>query len=310
MAVKLLASACSDKGCVRKNNEDSFCLNGHYLRREQMDEGGLFRCHAVPYSLFAVCDGMGGEEAGEEASLLSVMRCAESLASGENLYDRERLIYFMRSGCEAVYGQARQRGNHSGATMALLVAAKERLRIANMGDSRIYHLHGGTMKQLSLDHTEMQKLLSQGLITPEQVKTHPKRHMIYQYWGMPLDRAPFLPYISTSIPYHNHDRFLLCSDGLTDMLTNQQIAAVLAAHQPVEWIAETLVRQAKEHGGRDNVTVVVVEVVMDNEDAAPEKTVNIQELYKSRKWLRCLMALLGSLNLYLLLEWVDLLFLK
>ncbi|MBE5801790.1 MAG: serine/threonine-protein phosphatase [Clostridiales bacterium] len=311
MAIRLLASACSDKGCVRKNNEDSFCLNGHYLKREQMDEGGLFKCTANPYALFAVCDGMGGEEAGEEASLLSVTRCSESLAKGEDLYDRQNLIYFMRSGCEAVYEQARQRGNHSGATMALLVAAPERIRIANMGDSRIYRMHNGELRQISQDHTEIQRLLSQGLITPEQVKTHPKRHMINQYWGMPLERAPFSPYLSMSIPYVAGDRFLLCSDGLTDMLSDYEIASILSVAQPVEAVSEALVNRAKANGGRDNVTVVVVEVAeVDQPVNASEKKQTIQNLYSQRKVLNGVLAGLSALNLYLLIEWIDLLFIR
>lgn len=313
MAVKLVASACSDKGCVRKNNEDSFCLNGHFLKREKMDEGGLFKYSATPYALFAVCDGMGGEEAGEEASLLAVSRCAESLKARENLFDREKLVYFLRAGCEAVYAQARERGNHSGATMALLIAAADRLRIANMGDSRIYRLSAGEMKQLTVDHTEIQRLYTQGKITREQMKTHPKRHMIYQYWGMPLDRAPFQPYISTSIPYVNRDRYLICSDGLTDMLTNEEIKSVLSAQAPVEQISEALVRNAKARGGRDNVTVVVIEVESDDEKtvdpnakAKPKKKeVSIQTLYARRKKFRRLLALVGVVNLYLIAEWIE-----
>ena len=309
MAIKLLASAFSDKGNVRKNNEDSFFLNGHYLRREQMDDGGLFKCKAEPYALFAVCDGMGGEEAGEEASLLSVMRCEESLAAKEDLFDREKLVYFLRNGCQAVYDQARQRGNRSGATMALLVAGQERLRIANMGDSRIYRLHKGTMQQISYDHTEMQRLLNAGLIKPEEVKNHPKRHMILQYWGMPLDRAPFTPYMSKSSPYENGDRYLLCSDGLTDMLTDKQIAALLAKNEPVEKISEQMVRQAKAHGGRDNVTVVVIEVHASSDEKAGAKKKKPRQqgkhLKSARRVLGGIAVLLGAVNAYLLLEWLD-----
>ena len=308
MAIKLLASACSDKGCVRKNNEDSFCLNGHYLPREKMDDGGLFKCKAEPYALFAVCDGMGGAEFGEEASLLSVMRCSASLSAKEDLFDREKLIYFLRDGCQAVYDQARQRGNRSGATMALLVAGQDRLRIANMGDSRIYRLHKGAMQQISLDHTEMQRLLNAGLIKPEEVKTHPKRHMILQYWGMPLDRAPLTPDISKSIPYEDGDRYLLCSDGLTDMLTDKQIAALLSKNDPVEKISEQMVRQAKAHGGRDNVTVVVMEVkVTADEKTAAKKQPKKQgkQLQSMRGLLSAIAVLLGAVNVYLLMEWLD-----
>ena len=317
MAVKLIASACSDKGCVRQNNEDSFCLNGHYLKREQMDAGGLFKCVVEPAALFAVCDGMGGEEAGEEASLLSVQICAEYLNSKKKLCDRDNITAFLHGGCEAVYAQAKRRGNHSGATLTMLVAEEEGIRIANMGDSRIYRLNADGFKQLSYDHTEMQRLLNLGQITPEQIPTHPKRHMINQYWGMPLERAPFTPYISDMIPYRNKDRFVLCSDGLTDMLSDAEIARILAMPEPMERISEELVRQAKLKGGRDNVTVIVVEVREDGQKAAAPKKdrkkpakVNVQALYGTRKMLTALTALVCALDAYLILEWVDFLFLR
>ena len=94
------------------------------------------------------------------------------------------------------------------------------------------------------------------------------------------------------------------------MLTDAEIAAVLASPEPVEWVSEMLVRQAKARGGRDNVTVVVIEVCADEESRAPVKRVNLQELYASQKKLTRLMALLGAVNLYFLFEWIDFFFLK
>lgn len=311
MTVRLLASACTDKGCVRQNNEDNFCLNGHYLERSQMDQGGLFKCCVSPTALFAVCDGMGGEEDGEEASLFSVKKCAEYLKSGGKLSDKESLVGFMHTGCEEAYARAAHRGNRAGATMALLVADTAGIRIANMGDSRIYRLSREGLRQISRDHTEMQRLLALGQITPEQIKTHPKRHMINQYWGMPLDRAPFTPYVSDMYPYADRERYLLCSDGLTDMLENREIAQILSRQEPVERISEELVRQAKLHGGRDNVTVVVVEVSCqaDKKVIRGEQARN-QKLYARRKRLQGLLGVVLALDAYVVLEWIDYLFLR
>lgn len=313
MAIQLLASACSDKGCVRQNNEDSFCLNGFHLERQDMDKGGLFKCHVRPNTLFAVCDGMGGEEAGEEASLLSVKMCGEFLKTPEKWSDEGEIKAFLHSGCQAVYDQARQRGNRSGATIALTLMGKNGVRIANMGDSRIYRLHQGKLTQISYDHTEMHKLLLQGKIRPEDIPTHPKRHMINQYWGMPLERAPFTPYVSETIPYVPGDRYLLCSDGLTDMLSDEQIEGLLSAKEPVERISERLVAQAKRNGGRDNVTVIVVEVTQiedkdretENVKKAPDGAVEIEKLYGKRKATKLVMALLLAGQLYTLLEIMD-----
>lgn len=314
MAIQIRASACSDKGCVRQNNEDSFCLNGFHLERQDMDKGGLFKCHVLPNTLFAVCDGMGGEEAGEEASLLSVKMCGEFLKTPEKWND-EGIKTFLRSGCQNVYDQARRRGNRSGATIAMTLMGKNGVRIANMGDSRIYRLHQGKMTQISYDHTEMHKLLLQGKIRPEDVATHPKRHMINQYWGMPLERAPFTPYILEPIPYVIGDRYLLCSDGLTDMLADAQIEELLRAPEPVERISERLVAQAKKNGGRDNVTVIVVEIAQAEENASapeterrvPAEQSEIRNLKGKRMRTKLMMGLMLAAQLYTLLEIVDLL---
>jgi len=318
MGIQLWASACSDKGCVRQNNEDSFCLNGFYLEKQNMDQGGLFKCHVLPDTLFAVCDGMGGEEAGEEASLLSVKLCAEFLKTPEKWAERNNIESFLYSSCKAVYDQAKLRGNRSGATLALTLMNKDGVRVANMGDSRIYRLHRGKMRQISYDHTEIHQLLLQGKIRPEDVKTHPKRHMINQYWGMPLDRAPFTPYVTECIPYTPGDRYLLCSDGLTDMLTDEQIAQILAKDESVEHISQMLVHQAKLNGGRDNVTVIVVEVRDKNKEGAQKKdaaqkkeeteSVETKKLTSARRVLNSLIGVLFAAELYVLLELVDLFF--
>lgn len=259
MNVTLKAAACSNKGLVRQNNEDNFCLNGHFMQREEMDRGGLFKCSVYPSTLFAVCDGMGGEEAGEEASLLSVRLCSEALNAQVKLDDIATMRKFMHDGCESVFQQAQEHHNHSGATMALIYAAPDALHIANMGDSRIYHLGKEGMRQISEDHTEMQRLLRLGQITPEQIKVHPHRHMILQYWGMPLEVADFQPHLAT-LPYSVGDRFLLCSDGLTDMLSDAEIEPILSSANSPGTICANLVSAALKNGGRDNITVLVFEV--------------------------------------------------
>ena len=279
MEIKLKAAVCSDKGRRRQNNEDNFCLNGKYMDLKEMDGGTMYACDALPDALFAVCDGMGGEEAGEEASLLSARLCAEFLKKGGNLTDRAHVESFLRNGCSQVYKQAQQKNNRSGSTLALLLAGKAGLVAANMGDSRIYRLRGGNLSQISEDHTEMQRLLSLGEIRPEDVKRHPLRHMIRQYWGMPLEVAPFTPHISEVIPYEKGDVYLLCSDGLTDMLEDEQIAAILSRNESVEELCRLLVEAALKNGGRDNVTTLVVRV-----ERAPEGEKTIERPRAKKRW--------------------------
>ena len=254
------AAVCSDKGRRRANNEDNFCLNGLFMQREEMDRGGLYETRSDGDALFAVCDGMGGEEAGEEASLLSVQLCARYLEDGKMSAERKKLEAFFLDSCISVMRQAQHNENRSGSTVAMLIADENGLHPANMGDSRIYRFHGGQLQQISEDHTEVQRLLEKGAITPREVKTHPKRHMIRQYWGMPLSVAPFSPYFGDKIPYDEGDKYLLCSDGLTDMLDDAQIEALIRQDKPAAQLCRELVDEALRHGGRDNVTVLIARI--------------------------------------------------
>lgn len=265
----MTAAACSNIGCRRTNNEDNFCLNGQYMQREEMDKGGLYACRAEGKAIFAVCDGMGGEDAGEEASLLSVQLCARFLKDGAMSTERKALQAFFMDGCVSVMKQAQRNNNRSGSTVSLIIADDDGLYAANMGDSRIYRLSKQGFAQISEDHTEVQRLLKKGLIRKEEIKTHPKRHMIRQYWGMPLSVAPFSPYFAPRIPYQRGDKYLICSDGLTDMLEDVQIEAMLKQEKPVGEICQELVDEALRHGGKDNVTVLVFEIE-DEGSAAQE----------------------------------------
>jgi len=258
--VAITAAVCSDKGRRRSNNEDNFCLNGLYMQREEMDRGGLYQCRAEGRAIFAVCDGMGGEEAGEEASLLSAQLCSRFLKDGAMSSDRKALHAFFLDGCVSVMKQAQRNNNRSGSTMSMIIADESGLHAANMGDSRIYRLSKQGFVQISEDHTEVQRLLKKGLIRKEEIKTHPKRHMIRQYWGMPLSVAPFSPYFAPRIPYQRGDKYLICSDGLTDMLEDAQIEALMKQEKPVSEICQELVDEALRHGGKDNVTVLVFEI--------------------------------------------------
>ena len=308
MTVKLIAAACSDKGRRRHNNEDNFCLNGIYMPRGEMDQGGLFTHVAQGRALYAVCDGMGGEEAGEDASLLSAQMCAKYLEEGPMSTKKNDLRTFMHQGCINVFEQAQRNENHSGSTVSLLIADDDGFYAANMGDSRLYHLTAKKLIQVSEDHTEVQRLLRLGEITKEQIKTHPKRHMIRQYWGMPLAIAPFMPYFSPMIPYVHAEKFLLCSDGLTDMLDDPQIEALLRQEKPIDQIAQDLVNAALENGGRDNVTVIVVQVEKERQEGETEKAPKKLML---KKWLlRIALLLLGIADIYVVLELIENLILR
>lgn len=239
--------AASDVGLVRQVNEDAFLV-------------------APP--VFVVADGMGGHEGGDVASRIVVEEFG-ALAEGE--------CYDPRRGAETVVAtlarvQARileyaeaQRSSRSRwyagttAVVALLVedADGPKWLLANLGDSRVYRLNDGVLDQISVDHSVVQELVDSGQITAEEAATHPERHVITRALGSPDGAEPdfFL------MPLPSAERLLLCSDGVTGMLDDEQVGAILLdTHDPRD-AADRLVRAAVEAGGRDNATAVVVDVV-------------------------------------------------
>lgn len=272
MAITLVQTAVvNHKGLVRGNNEDNFYLDGSYMHREKMDEGAYVTGSSKErYQLYAVCDGMGGADCGEEASFSAVTQLAEHKKDYARLTDEEQLTQTLRGMSENVYDEAVSRGQKSGTTIAMVLVDGSRVHIANVGDSRIYRLQKGMLSQVSVDHSKVQRLISMGLITPEQARTHKDRHVINQFLGMPRD-VKISPHIDSSEKLRKDDIYLLCSDGLTDMVEDEQIEAILKEGKEPGETAQKLVKTALKNGGRDNVTVMVLKVLQVAEEIAPKE---------------------------------------
>lgn len=259
MRWKVTAAVCSDKGCVRGNNEDSFYLNGQYMPREKMDNGGLFRGDsAESRQLYAVCDGMGGQARGEEASFSAVSRLDELrnfLFRGGDV--SEGIKDYVRRANEAVL--AVDESHNAGTTLVLLYLDGHVATVAHIGDSRAYLYRDRKLTRLTEDQSEAQRLINIGVLTPETVKSHPARHALTRYLGFPAGGDYVLNATISQHPLRRGDVFILCSDGLTDMLEDDEIAIMLD-REPAE-ASEMLVCAAKAGGGRDNVTALVVKAI-------------------------------------------------
>jgi protein phosphatase len=251
--VDLHHGAATDVGRVRKVNEDSFLV-------------------APP--VFVVADGMGGHSGGDVASRIVVEEFARLADEG---YDPRRGAEHVaetiaRSQARILaYGDT-QRGVHprwhagTTAVVAVLVEDDEGTKwlLANLGDSRIYRLVDGELDRVSVDHSVVQELIDAGEITAEESLTHPERHVITRALGSPGGVEPdfFL------LPLPSVERLLLCSDGVTGMIEDQEIEDILHSVADPRDAAHALVRAAVEAGGRDNATAVVVDVVgLVNEDS-------------------------------------------
>lgn len=230
--------SATDVGRVRSNNQDSSLV-------------------ALP--LFAVADGMGGHAAGEVASRLALdtLRTSitdqslESLVAGVKLANTR---VFEMSHTDA---SMRGMGTTLCAVALVVIDGHERLAVVNVGDSRVYVLQDGALIQVSEDHSLVESMVRQGTITPEQAKIHPQRNILTRALGIDGE----VGVDSWEVAPFSGDRYLLCSDGLFNEVTDEHIAEVLTDTEDPQEAAEILVRMANEGGGRDNITVVIVDVV-------------------------------------------------
>jgi len=241
--------ARSEIGHARENNEDKFDFY-------EPDEEPLL---AARGSVYLVCDGMGGHNAGQIASELAAKQFLHAYyhlggtaqeAARHAILQAHHYIAEMASKIPSRYGM--------GTTLTALILKQDEGILAHVGDSRCYRLREGVFEQLSRDHTLVARLVEQGIITPEQARYHPQRNVIRQAVGVADPSEPLEPDIET-FALQAGDLYLLCSDGLTDMVDDAEIEAILRDEPPTR-AAWRLVDRALANGGRDNITVALVRV--------------------------------------------------
>lgn len=261
--LKVNAAVISHLGCVRKNNEDNFYFDGDLMQDDAVNDGALIRAEiSRQYHIFAVCDGMGGLKGGERASSIGVHAMDKlNVPMRGPLLARAIESYALKT-CEAVYQDSILQGEEGreGTTLALLYLADGKACAANVGDSRVYVLRMGKLFQVSTDHSPVYKMMKRGELTREQMRKHPRGNVIELFMGMHHAKLP-KPYVSQfNFPLCNKDRFLICSDGLSDLLTHAEIQQHLNEKADPMEAARQLVGRALEMGGKDNTTCIVADV--------------------------------------------------
>ncbi|MDP8958047.1 MAG: Stp1/IreP family PP2C-type Ser/Thr phosphatase [Actinomycetota bacterium] len=229
-------STATHPGLVRRENEDAV-----YPGSSGKAAGPV---------LVAVADGMGGHAAGDVASRLAIEAAVSLSAQPE-----ERVTAANRAVVQASLHQPELAGMGTTLTLASL-EADGRLTIGHVGDSRAYLWRHGELRQLTTDHSLMAEYLAAGRIGPEEVGTHPQRSVITRALGME-------PEVDVDVLEEQlvpGDRLLLCSDGLTAMVAEAQMAQLLDSSRPLEEAAWDLVEAANRAGGEDNISVILVEV--------------------------------------------------
>jgi len=238
--MRLSSFAGSDVGRMRSGNEDSYFCG---------------------QTVFAVADGLGGHQGGEVASATAVEplarldgrsfkdagEAAEALAAA--IREANEAILDRAAGDPALYGMC--------TTVTAAVAGGGYLQLAHVGDSRAYLLRGGTLEQLTTDHTVVGELVRRGRLTPQQAAVHPERSILTRAVGLDPRVPVDLP---DPLEVQPGDQLLLCSDGLTEAVADGRIAELLSAAPDGQVACRSLIDAANDAGGPDNITVVLVRV--------------------------------------------------
>jgi serine/threonine protein phosphatase PrpC len=236
--IHLSWASLTDVGNRRAANEDSFI--------------------ASP-PIFAVADGMGGHLAGDRASAAVVNRLSEALTS--DFLDPEAIERALELATDdiEIVSNGSEIGVGTTVTGAVLTIHENEpyLAVFNIGDSRVYRYEEGSLEQITVDHSLVQQMVESGLITQAQAHNHPEGNVITRAVGFQSQPTPDY----WLVPLRAGLRVLVCSDGLTGEIDDERLSALLSAEQPPQQTAKTLVDAALEEGGRDNITVIVLDVI-------------------------------------------------
>ncbi|HHW47064.1 MAG TPA: serine/threonine-protein phosphatase [Clostridiaceae bacterium] len=251
-------------GRVRENNEDNFYYNGIYLNESNREIPAIFsEKRESEIQIYAVCDGMGGEESGEVASLIAVHTLTKYQEMLNNIkyhsFDKYIEMYLSEVNNLICEKSKQIGGKRIGTTIAMLCIEGNIVHIYSIGDSRVYLMRNKRMKQITEDHTQAMRSVKMGIITMEEAKTHPHRHKLTQYLGIAPEEMIFKPYCFKK-KAKNGDLFLLCSDGVSDMLEDYEIEHILKQKKSEKAIVSDLIGSALKKGGRDNITAMVIRI--------------------------------------------------
>lgn len=263
----------TDTGLVRTNNEDS------YIAQTIWDNN---------HWLLAVIDGLGGYEGGEVAATIAKGTVIEAMDkySGRDcldvvmqaVTDANNAIYNKRIITEGLEGMG------CVMTAAILDLSKRQLNVAHVGDTRLYRYVNGQLEKLTHDHSFVGTLEDEGRISEEDAMKHPRRNLIDRIVGDEQKDVNTSCFIEAAVfPIANGQQYLLCSDGLSDMLTSSEMASVLHESISPKKKVQKLIKSANEHGGKDNISAIVANVFSAPHDSRFTRRNNVTKAKKTRK---------------------------
>ena len=298
----LFTAAITHPGMTGKSNEDRYAIAAYRLD----NEGNTPSVFAI------VADGVGGHQAGEVAAEIAVNTISHTIAVSDGFKPQETLEYAIIQAGDAIHKQSIKEESQSGmgSTCVCVWVIGERLYTGSVGDSRIYLLRNGRIRQTTIDHTWVQEALEHGIIKPDQARNHPRSHIIRRYLGSKNSVIPDLRLQLSSEETDDQaianqglrllpgDLLLLCSDGLSDLLEDNELRDTLLSTE-LSAALTTLVDMANERGVHDNITILALKV------PAPDETPGITIEPESKpqpsllSWMTC--VVIGLLAVAILL---------
>ncbi|MCK4763205.1 MAG: Stp1/IreP family PP2C-type Ser/Thr phosphatase [Candidatus Aminicenantes bacterium] len=253
--MKINYSGQTDKGRVRKANED-------FLAYEKISENEY---------LFIVADGMGGHQAGDVASKLGTQAFVSAYKSlrGNDDTISETMQQSIKEANTTILAKASADLSKKGmgTTFSAMVISDMKAHIVHVGDSRIYLIRDNRIHKITTDHTFVEKMMEEGRLSEEEARNHPQKNILYMSLGA---RESFAPVLIEDYEVREGDLFILCSDGLNNMVSDEQILEFSFKHpSPTEMVA-ALIDQANEQGGTDNITVQAIEIGSKNNSGETE----------------------------------------
>ena len=263
----LNVEAHTHAGMTGKNNEDRYAV-ASFLVSDQ---------DRTPVLFAVLADGIGGHRGGEVAAELAVNHIMQSVAKSDGKYSRHVIEQAVTEASDAIaaHSATNEDLKGMGSTCATAWVVGDKLYTGYVGDSRMYLMRGARIQQLTIDHTWVQEAIEKGIITPEMAREHPNVHVIRRYLGSPVPPEPDFrlilfdgegahhPENNQGVQLQPNDVVLLCSDGLTDLVWNDEILEMVRLKSNIKEATRALVDLANERGGHDNITVILISVPVD-----------------------------------------------
>jgi protein phosphatase len=224
--------------------------------------------------VFAVADGMGGAQAGEVASAMAVDEFSADRDAAATL--EQQLEAIARAANRKIWDMSQSDSRHAGmgTTLTAVMVGNREVAVGHVGDSRLYRQRNGTLERLTRDHSLVEEFVRQGRLTPEQAEKHPQRSVITRALGPEAD----VEVDTFTVPARAGDLYLLCSDGLSGMVSEEAMQRILSDRRPLVETAKQLIETANSNGGKDNITAVLFRL---EDDGAPDAPGTPTESYET-----------------------------